>query len=192
MFKFIAVVFALVVVAAPAHSRSRATYPSDGGLEGAVLDEINFARTRPLDYAQSLRRGPRSEAVDEAVDFLERQTPLAPLTWEPRLAASAAWLAADQGPSGGVSHTGSDGTRPMQRAQRQGLWSGIVAEEISLGEQGDRDVVRQLIVDLGVAGRPHRRDLFSPVLKLAGVGCAPHRSYGTICVVDLSGTPMVR
>ncbi|EJL25561.1 hypothetical protein PMI01_04280, partial [Caulobacter sp. AP07] len=61
-----------------------------GGLDDAVLNELNFARTRPAEYARELRHQMRSsgsddysgfanedpDAVDEAIDFLERQPAL--------------------------------------------------------------------------------------------------------------------
>jgi len=37
-----------------------------------------------------------------------------------------------------------------------------------------------------VPDRGHRNDLMDPTLKRAGVGCAPHPTYGTVCVVDLA------
>jgi uncharacterized protein YkwD len=57
---------------------------------------------------------------------------------------------------------------------------------MSAGESTARDVVRQLIIDEDVPDRGHRNDLLDPVLRRAGVGCAPHPTYRVICVIDLA------
>ena len=173
--------------------------PAD--LEARVLEEINLARTHPAEYARILRdhrehidegetsiEGPG--ALDEAIDFLERQAPLAPLEPDRGLARSAGGYAREQGPYGLTGHVGAGGDSLSDRMHRQQVWSMSAAETISYGYEDPRDVVRQLIVDDGVAGRGHRRVLFDGSLRFAGVGCGPHRVYGAMCVIDFSG-PMI-
>ncbi|GGL40168.1 CAP domain-containing protein [Caulobacter rhizosphaerae] len=158
-------------------------------LDDAVLDELNFARARPVEYADELRRElNRSDdpaAVEEAIDFLERQTSLPPLAPDRRIAAAARQHAQAQGPRGDVGHgpTGSLG----QRLRGQGVWAGLSAENISYGSEDPRDVVRQLIIDSGVPSRGHRRNIFAASYQLAGVACGPHRAYGYMCVIDFAG-----
>jgi uncharacterized protein YkwD len=158
-------------------------------LDDAVLDELNFARARPADYADELRRElNRSDdpaAVEEAIDFLERQASLPPLGSDRRIAAAARQHAQAQGARGDLGHgpAGSLG----QRLRGQGVWAGLSAENISYGFEDPRDVVRQLIVDSGVPGRGHRRNIFGAAYQLAGVACGPHRSYGYMCVIDFAG-----
>ena len=55
--------------------------------------------------------------------------PVAPLTWDPRLAASAAAHSADQAQTGIMSHTGSDGSDIGTRIQRQGYYPYITGGE---------------------------------------------------------------
>ena len=177
---------------------ARAAMP---GLEAQVLAEVNYARTHPAEYARVLRdyrdhpydgetsiEGPA--AIDEAIDFLERQAPLPPLKSEIKLIRSASGYAQDQGPGGLTGHVSADGATLSDRIHRQQVWSMVAAEAISYGYENPRDVVRQLIVDDGVAGRGHRKVLFDATLRFAGVGCGPHRLYGAMCVIDFSG-PMV-
>jgi hypothetical protein len=152
-------------------------------LDTAVLEEINGARTDPAGYIAKLR-GPDAA---EAIDFLRRQAPIAPLTFDPRLSAVAAAHAADEGPKGLFSHTGSDGSSPRLRIQGAGVWSSTFAEEISLAQDTAAGVVRQLIIDASSPGRPHRADLFDPRLRFAGVGCGPNARFRTMCVIDLTG-----
>lgn len=190
---------AMLVVAAPVAAVS---------LPDGVLAELNFARTQPQNYAETLRayRGKfrgnlvddRREgvnavtsegvrAVDEAIAFLERQGALPPLSKGDVLALSARDHAAAQGRRGDVGHLSADGATPGQRAVRRG--GGIyVSETISYGSATPVSVVRQLIVDDGVADRGHRRLIFTPMMRFAGVGCGRHKVFGTVCVVDYSAS----
>jgi uncharacterized protein YkwD len=174
-----------------------------------VLDEINYARTHPQDYADELRqyrdmfegrtaylpgeadgRTTREgvRAVDDAIAFLDRQQPLSPLDPADLLAQAAADQADDQGHSGRIGHVGSGGRTIGQRLQRRG--GGIyVSETISYGFSDPRDVTRQLVVDDGVATRGHRAILFASWLRYAGVGCGQHPVYTYMCVIDFSQTP---
>jgi uncharacterized protein YkwD len=164
------------------------------------LQELNFARTRPAQYARVLLQeaeSPRSAAssfayedrgaLDEALDFLRRQVPLAPLRLNIELAAVALDHAQAQGREGGFGHVGSDGASLSDRLHRHGVWAGLAAEDISYGYQTPRDIVRQLIVDSGVPGRGHRNNIFGSAYQAVGVGCGGHRVYGAMCVIDFAG-----
>ena len=131
-------------------------------------------------------------AVDEAIAFLRRQRPLAPLSPAQALALAAGEHAQDQARSGGVGHESRDGTSFDQRIESHVAWRGAVAEDIAYGEATAEKVVRQLIVDDGVADRGHRTNIFDPELQFAGVGCGPHRVYQSMCVIDLAAALLVR
>lgn len=162
-----------------------------------VLAEVNFARAHPADYANELIDALRGrddgsslayedrDAVEEAIDFLMRQPPLAPLQPDDRLAAAAQAHTNAQGPRGELGH-GAPGSLG-QRLQRNGLWAGLAAEDISYGHDTARDVVRQLIIDSGVPNRGHRNNIFGRAYQVAGVGCGAHRVYGSMCVIDFAG-----
>jgi uncharacterized protein YkwD len=179
-----------------------------GDFESAVLAELNRVRAQPQAYARELRRqelaearygddgygedgyGYRAdrgdpEAAEEAVDELMRQRPLPPLARDGRLAAAARVHVVRQGPRGDVGH-GPPGALG-QRLQREGLYAGLEAESISYGQRTPREVVRQLVVDAGVPGRGHRRDLLSPAFQAAGVACGRHAANCSMCVIDLAG-----
>lgn len=162
---------------------------TSGRLDDAVLDEMNYARAHPAEYARELRRELRRSddpaAVEEAIDFLERQSPLPPLKGDRRIAAAASQHTAAQGARGDVGHGAAGGLG--QRLRGQGVWAGVSAENISYGYDDPRDVVRQLIIDSGVPGRGHRRNIFATGYQLAGVACGPHRAYGAMCVIDFAG-----
>jgi uncharacterized protein YkwD len=177
-------------------------------LEAQVLDRINFARQHPREYADELREylryfdgrvlylpgddngvltneGP--DAVDEAIDFLERQAPLPPLRRGDLLELAARDYADEQGATGMSGHISSDGASPGERVRRLG-GDIYVGEGISYGLDRADAIVRQMIVDDGVRGRGHRALLFNTGYRYAGVGCGEHRRLGYMCVVDMSGT----
>jgi len=173
-------------------------------LERAVVREMSEARVQPRAYARHLRelrscfegtlwKRPNRiplrtvegvAALDEAIAFLESARPLGPLRFNEGLARAARLHAQDLGPRGALEHVGADGSRLSERLNRLGTWHGLIAENISTGEADPRQVVIQLLIDDGVAGRGHRRNLFNPDLHQAGAGTAPHRDYRTITVID--------
>jgi uncharacterized protein YkwD len=197
-----------VVGAIMAFSFTAASAAAETPFERQVLAALNAARTDPAAYAAGLRhyrtyfhatllRYPGLDAdieteegvkvVDETIAFLGRQAPLPPLEGAALFETSAADLVADQA-QGGTGHESSDGANPADRARRHG-GGGYVAEVIAYGPVDAADVVRQLIVDDGVADRGHRAILYSPELRFAGVSCGPHPEYRTVCVIDLGITP---
>lgn len=177
-------------------------------IEDQVLDRINFARQHPREYAEQLRdyrsyfegdllflpgdpngaiTHEGTDAVDEAIDFLERQAPLPPLRRGDLLELAAQDHADQQGPIGGMGHVSRDGASPGERVRRLG-GDIYVGENISYGYDRADAVVRQMIVDDGVRGRGHRALIFNAELRYAGVGCGGHRRFGYMCVVDMSQT----
>jgi uncharacterized protein YkwD len=193
--------YVLLAIAAPASAL-------DQDLARQVLAEINLARTEPRTYADSLRefrgrfRGndyvlPGSttliqtsegvKAVDEAVRFLTRQKPLPPLTWAEGLAEAAAELADEQGRSGNTGHTGRQSGGMRERIERHGKWERQIAENIGYGPKNARNMVMQLVIDDGVPGRGHRKNIFGMAFGTAGVACGPHPRFVSMCVIDFAG-----
>ena len=186
-----------LLASVPANARS---------LEDAVLEEINFARTQPREYARELRRyrasfegrivaderGDRMtfegvRPVDEAIAFLEAQRPLPPLGHGEVLALAATDHAIEQGRRGSRGHVSANGATPGRRVAYRG-GGNYVAETISYGESDPVSIVRSLIVDDGVPSRAHRTVLFMSYLHYAGVGCGPHATQEFVCVMDYSQT----
>jgi uncharacterized protein YkwD len=192
------VLLAIVVLsAAPGFARS---------LERDVLEEINFARTQPQQYADELRQyrdrfdgrivadeigehmtyeGVR--AVDEAIAFLDAQTPLEPLAFGTVLARAAADYATDQGQRGSMGHVSANGMSPGRRVSARG-GGPYVSETIAYGRSDVAGIVRSLIVDDGVRSRIHRAIIFQSYLQYAGVGCGPHTRAEYVCVIDYAQT----
>ena len=197
-----AIVLLLSSAAAPA-----AAGASTAALDAAVFVELNRVRRQPSVYLPLLtayrsafrgavvyerasdegvetEEGPK--AVEEAVADLARRGAIPTLTWDDRLAASAADLAEDQRRTGLTGHQTSDGSAFEQRLGRHLDISGQAGEIIAYGETTEQAVIRAFIVDDGVPERSHRADLFTSAFRKAGIACRPHPTFGVSCVVDLS------
>jgi uncharacterized protein YkwD len=188
---------ALVLAAGSAQAASAGTF------EDRVLAKINQVRRDPRAYARELRREERSkhysygyrftragyeqdsDATEEAIAYLMRTRPLAPLRRDFHVAAAAAEHVRGQEWSGRVGH-GAPGSLG-RRLHGHGVWAGVSGESISYGQRSPSQVVEQLVVDRGVPDRGHRQDIFGRAYQLAGVACGPHAEWGSMCVIDFAG-----
>jgi uncharacterized protein YkwD len=155
---------------------------------------MNLARTAPQQYAQIVAsrtvgyRGVEGEGVArEAVRFLEKARPLPALTQSEGIRNSALSHVLEMGPTGGRGHVGSGGTQPWDRMARFGQWVGHAGENISYGRNDARGIVVQLIVDDGVRGRGHRKNIFNREFRVAGAASGFHATFGAMCVIDFAG-----
>jgi uncharacterized protein YkwD len=195
---------AAILCIAPSHAAGDADFET---LEKEIVKEVNLARTDPGFYASWLRgtrqyyRGTQLRrpgelpirtkegltAVDEAIRYLEKQKPIGSLALSRGLSLAARDLVAAQGASGGFGHKGPDGSMPADRIGRHGTWESIIGENVAYGQRTARDVVAAFIVDDGVAGRGHRKNLYNAEFHVMGVDCGPHSTYGTTCAITFAG-----
>lgn len=176
-------------------------------LENEIVGELNQARARPDLYANYLEelkphfsgnqyRPPGREAlvtqegwgvVQEAISFLRSQKPMPSFSVSTGMCMGATALVKDHATTGNTGHKGADGSFCEDRLNRFGSWSGTVGENISYGADTARERVLAFIIDDGVANRGHRRRLFNPDYKVAGVACGGHAKLGSMCVITFAG-----
>eukprot|EP00697_Spironema_sp_BW2_P006955 gnl/Spiro4/21144_TR10317_c0_g1_i1.p1 gnl/Spiro4/21144_TR10317_c0_g1~~gnl/Spiro4/21144_TR10317_c0_g1_i1.p1 ORF type:complete len:598 (+),score=123.51 gnl/Spiro4/21144_TR10317_c0_g1_i1:60-1853(+) len=188
----------------PKH-RDPNTYLS--AIEIAIMKEINLARMHPdvvkarlelrrpfydgTDYSQpghpiwTTREG--ITALNDAIDFLATQPGVSPWTVSWGLTASSRDLVEDQGPKGAVGHFGADGSSPFDRMNRHGSWHVAAAENNSYGYDDPQDIVDQWIIDDGVSGRGHRKNLYNDVFTVTGIASGKHLTYDIMTVMDMAG-----
>ena len=162
-------------------------------LSEQVLDEINLARTAPQQYARIVAGATAGchgieghRAFEEAVQFLSKTHPLPPLAASTGMAESALSHVLLMGPLGGRGHQGLDGSQPWDRMARFGRWVGCAGENIDYGVHDARGIVVRLIVDDGVRGRGHRKNIFNRAFHVAGAATGFHAVYGAMCVIDFA------
>jgi uncharacterized protein YkwD len=176
-------------------------------LEKAVVNEINLARTSPKEYLSLLEQFRKYydgnllklpgeipvntregwKAVNEAVRFLRSQKPLSPLSSSKGMSLAAKDHAKDQSSSGSFQHKGNNGSQPWDRVNRYGTWQKTIGENISYGSDKARNIVIGLMIDDGVPGRGHRKNIFNPDFHVIGVAFGHHATYRTICVITFAG-----
>ncbi len=195
----------VLLCARPAHAapKSRLHLSSSAG---QVVREMNLARQHPDVYAgyleklrgnfhgnlfvlpgrTILRTREGISALNEAIRFLRRSRPLRALACSPGISMAAAEHVADQA-TGVFGHSGSDQSDPAERMNRYGTWSTLWGENISYGKSSARDMVITLIIDDGLRGRKHRKNIFNPAFNFAGAAVGPHARYRTVSNIDFAG-----
>jgi uncharacterized protein YkwD len=172
----------------------------------ALVREMNIARENPTLYAsyiQELRShfdgkqlvlpgGTRirtkegTRALDDAIRFLRRAQPQAPLALSPGMSRAAADHCADQA-GGRLGHDGTDRSNPGIRISRYGEWGGAWGENIAYGKTNARDIIMALIIDDGLPARKHRKNIFNAKFNVAGAAFGPHAVFRTVCSIDFAG-----
>lgn len=196
--------FAAFILAASFVSIATAAPTETSG--SAIVREMNLARQNPAQYATYLeelranfqgnllvlpgrvpmRTKEGTRAVDEAIQFLQKAAPQAPLAFSPGMSHAAADNCAEQA-AGGMSHKGRDGSDTGTRINRYGMWSGTWGENLSCGRVSAREIVMALLIDDGLRNRKHRANIFNSAYGYAGAAVGPHAQYHTICSIEFAG-----
>lgn len=174
--------------------------------EREVIRELNYARTKPQEYAQKVltpflkrfrpdgsymennmrnltKEG--SAAVQEAIDALMATEPLPALIPEEKLYKAAVYHTKDTGPKGLVQHDSSDGTSCHDRIKRF-FETRSTGECMAFANNKARPIVIQMLVDDGVKSRGHRLNIMSPDYKYVGVNIGTHTSWKWLCTMDFA------
>lgn len=173
--------------------------------ERQVLIALNTLRADPAAYADNLLRyrsnyrgrvihlpGSNNNIIttegiaplDGAVALLRGRGRLSLLSPSGLLSEAAADHVRYQAERGLTGHF-EGAVTPADRLHAHG-GGGTMTEVIAYGAFSAEDVIRQLMIDDGVADRGHRLALLDPNLRFAGVSCGPHRTFRTMCVIDMS------
>ncbi len=187
-----------------AEPKSSASLPSHV-TAAAIIHEINLARQNPALYATfveqtrqnyfdnvclmpgniRLRTREGVRAIDDAIRFLRRAQPQPVLALSPGLCLAAADHCREQA-SGAMGHRGCNRSNPGDRISRYGAWSQGWAENVAYGRHNARDIVLALIIDDGVRGRGHRKNIFNRTYNVAGAAFGPHARFGSVCSIDFA------
>lgn len=174
----------ILLAALPAPGAS----PSLTTTESAVVGLLNEARTAPARFAQRYvaPRARSSRAAAECLREMSRMAPVPAFQIAAPLVYSARDHASDLSRSGATGHRGRDGSTLDDRISRHAEWEGDISENLYFGAADPEEIVVQLLIDEGVPGRGHRRNILSEKMAAAGVAVRRHPSYGSICVMDFA------
>ncbi len=176
-------------------------------VELEIINEINLARANPQQYAAYLEKmrayfvgnnyqppGGRSykciegvAALDDAIAFLRAARPLPPLQPSQGMSLGVRDHLKDLGVSGSTGHKGSDGSLIDQRVNRYGAWANAIGENISYTDETAREVVLNMIIDDGSPNRGHRKNIFNPTYRFAGVALGTRSERGNLCIIGFAG-----
>jgi len=134
----------------------------------------------------NLRTKEGAKAVQEAIKFVEGQSPLPDLVWEECLAQAAKDHCLDIGPLGQMTHDSSDGRGPKDRFKKYGKFFSSYGENLSFACDNAQEIVLQLIIDDGVLERGHRENIFNSAFRVMGCHFAPHKHYEYMACLDLA------
>lgn len=179
--------------------------PTD--FEKGVLDELNKLRSNPTSYVKILEdylskfKGKNvktsdkieliteegKEPVIEAIQYLKTVKSMGELKVSNGLMLTTLDHINDLVKNNIIGHESSEGESSQKRAERYGIWTYDLRENISYGAKIPQEVILNLLVDDGVPSRSHRKVLLNPRLTRIGIATGVNKLWDPICVLLLAG-----
>lgn len=157
--------------------------------EMAVIDEMNYARTKPMEYVDKRLKPLVTNEINtyqsflaECISEMESMKALQPLTYNEACYLAAKEWVEKSGPKGTVGHENNF----AERITKNGLAWKAAGENCSYGIATPKEIVIQLLVDSGVESRGHRKNILSKDFTFAGAAIGPHKSYNVMCCIDFA------
>jgi len=161
------------------------------------IEEVNRMRQDPKSFLDDIdsyvlewrsfvkNKKELDKAAKEIKAILKKQSPLPPYAVDSSLMKAALQHATDCRMMGVVGHIGSDGSNPLDRAQRFSNYE-VVSEAITYGQPTAAEMLAAFLIDHDSPERGHRTSMLSTELTLIGVAVDTHPTYRIQCVVDLA------
>ncbi len=175
--------------------------------EQNVVAELNKLRTNPEVYikiledylskfnGKNVKISSKPELVTEegktpvieAIEFLKTVKSMGELKISNGLMLATAEHISDLVKNDIIGHKGSAGDSPQIRAERYGMWTYDLRENISYGAKIPQEVILNLLIDDGVPSRSHRKVLLDRKLTKIGIATGVNKLWDPICVLLLAG-----
>jgi uncharacterized protein YkwD len=175
--------------------------------EQNVIAELNKLRTNPEVYikilqdylskfnGKNVKISNKLELVTEegktpvieAIEFLKTVKTMGELKISNGLMLATAEHISDLVKNDIIGHEGSAGDSPQTRAERYGMWTYDLRENISYGAKIPQEVILNLLIDDGVPSRSHRKVLLDRKLTKIGIATGVNKLWDPICVLMLAG-----
>ena len=107
-----------------------------------------------------------SDAIKEAIEFLQNQEPVNELVYSESLSKSAFDHANDIGKQGLHSHESSNGALLNERIEKYTEWDGAIAESLQFCYKNPENILMSLLIDDGSKEKHQRQNLFSKEFQL--------------------------
>ena len=124
--------------------------------------------------------------IDEAIDYLRRLAPLEPLNFSASLYKAANLQLDDLILNSVLRHIGRDGSNLASRLKKFGTGGTIYAENITSLADTPRAIVLMMIIDDGVKNRIHRKNIFNPNFRVAGIAFGKNKTGRAFCVINFA------
>jgi uncharacterized protein YkwD len=125
--------------------------------------------------------------VIEAIEFLKTVKSMGELKISNGLMLATAEHISDLVKNDIIGHEGSAGDSPQIRAERYGMWTYDLRENISYGAKIPQEVILNFLIDDGVPSRSHRKVLLDRKLTKIGIATGVNKLWDPICVLLLAG-----
>ncbi len=143
-------------------------------VEKDVFIHLNLARLFPADFIkyELSTYAANDRNASTLKQMLTTKQKLVAITWSADMQATAACLAAEQGPTKRTGH------------HRKSCVTNYHGECISYGMETGRDIVMQLLLDYNVPDFGHRKICLANDMNSMGVKDGPHVLNGKMAVLD--------
>ena len=149
---------------------------------------MNYARTKPQDYVTARLQplvasasGTYRTALEECISEMNAMSALSAYTAADGLYKCAAEWVAQQGATEATGHDSNLSARFSKYCK----WSSW-GENCSYGYDTPQKIVIGLLIDDGVEGRGHRKNILSATFTHAGASIGSHAKYTTMCCIDFA------
>ena len=177
-------------------------------LEQAVIDEMNFARTKPQEYVTERlvpqqsnptvninKTSTYQSALQECIYEMNSMDALGKLSYSNGLYKAAKDWVDIQGPKGTTGHQEPISTAITNRISKYckvTANTSSTGENIAYGYTTAKDIVIALLVDDEISDRGHRVNILgqstaAALYTHAGVAVGSHSKYSIMCCIDYAG-----
>ena len=157
--------------------------------EMAVIDEMNYARTKPMEYVDKRLKPLVTNEINtyqsflaECISEMELMKALQPLTYNEACYLAAKEWVEKSGAKGTIGHEDNF----SDRITKYGLQWKATGENCSYGIETPIDIVIQLLIDAGVETRGHRKNILNANFTYAGASIGEHKGYRVMCCIDFA------
>ena len=176
-------------------ARSNGSSSQMSDIEKDVLYYINLARINPSKFEKEvliphLKKGNKytKTYVRSLKKDLKNTSPLTALKYTEKLFDFAKHHARTTGKVGKVGHRSVTFKSYDNRTKKLLKTYTSVGENIQYGYNNAQHIVLDLLIDDGVKGVGHRKNILNKKFKHVGISIQPHKKYTYNCVIEFGGT----